>query len=73
MTMDTAGVVLVNSALQSTNEASRRGLFIIVAMKCRLSRRKGHGLCSLYGGRMRESPSQTREKRGIMFVSNPHQ
>ena len=27
MTMDSAGVVLVNSPLQSTNEASRRGLF----------------------------------------------
>ena len=27
MTMDTAQLVLVNSALQSTNEASRRGLF----------------------------------------------
>ena len=27
MTMDTAQLVLVNSALRSTNEASRRGLF----------------------------------------------
>ena len=27
MTMDTARLVLVNSTLQSTNEASRRGLF----------------------------------------------
>ena len=33
MTMDTAQLVLVNSALQSTNEASRRGLFITVALE----------------------------------------